>query len=437
MRNIKWLFFDLGSTLVDESQVYERRFQKIADAAGVPVDTIKEKATAYYKKNEKGDLEVAREYSMDKPLWEHEYEVLYPDTVQLLEELSKDFKIGAIANQPLGTVDRLEAFGILKYFNLVVASAEEGVAKPDKRIFEIALERAGCAPEEAFMIGDRIDNDIIPAKEMKMHALWVKQGFGGLWTFTEQNQLPDYLTDDIKEIPSILDFHINSKSLLETTMNTRDLGGRICKNGEKTKPNRIYRSDKQNRPSKRDIEFLKENGITTIIDLREEEAVQYSPSGFMNREGFDYFNFPIIEGAKIPESVEAVPGSYMKIAKSLPLKGAFQKIAEAESGVMINCSAGKDRTGTVTAILLMLCGVKDEEIVADYMRTKECTRERMKLVMVHHPDVDLNIIIPNETYIKDFMKMFREKYGSAEGYMKSIGLDDETIGKLRNKLLGD
>ena len=175
MRNIKWLFFDLGSTLVDESQVYERRFQKIADAAGVPVDTVKEKATAYYKKNEKGDLEVAREYSMDKPLWEHEYEVLYPDTVQLLEELSKDFKIGAIANQPLGTVDRLEAFGILKYFNLAVASAEEGVAKPDKRIFEIALERAGCAPEEAFMIGDRIDNDIIPAKEMKMHALWVNR----------------------------------------------------------------------------------------------------------------------------------------------------------------------------------------------------------------------------------------------------------------------
>ena len=85
----------------------------------------------------------------------------------------------------------------------------------------------------------------------------------------------------------------------------------------------------------------------------------------------------------------------------------------------------------------MLCDVKEDEIVADYMLTKECNRERMKLVMVHHPEVDLNIVIPNESYIKDFMRMFREKYGSAEGYMKSIGLDDETIGKLRNKLLGD
>ena len=65
-------------------------------------------------------------------------------------------------------------FGILKYFNLVVASAEEGVAKPDKRIFEIALERAGCAPEEAFMIGDRIDN--VGTRAMKIAILGAGNG---------------------------------------------------------------------------------------------------------------------------------------------------------------------------------------------------------------------------------------------------------------------
>ncbi|MBR4040277.1 MAG: HAD-IA family hydrolase, partial [Clostridia bacterium] len=59
-----------------------------------------------------------------------------------------------------------------KYIDIVVASAEEGVAKPDKRIFEIALERADCKRSEAAMIGDRLDNDIVPANELGMYTIW-------------------------------------------------------------------------------------------------------------------------------------------------------------------------------------------------------------------------------------------------------------------------
>lgn len=55
---------------------------------------------------------------------------------------------------------------MLKYIDLVIASAEEGVAKPDLRIFNIALERANCKPEEAIIIGDIIDNDIVPANKI-------------------------------------------------------------------------------------------------------------------------------------------------------------------------------------------------------------------------------------------------------------------------------
>ena len=85
----------------------------------------------------------------------------------------KKYKIGIIANQSLGTEERLAHQGILKFINLIVASAEEGVAKPDRRIFEIALERSNCKPVNAIMIGDRIDNDIIPAKRMGMNTIWI------------------------------------------------------------------------------------------------------------------------------------------------------------------------------------------------------------------------------------------------------------------------
>ncbi len=60
----------------------------------------------------------------------------------------------------------------MQYIDLVIAFAEEGVAKPDKRICEIALERSNCKAVNAIMLGERIDNDIIPAKRLGMHTIW-------------------------------------------------------------------------------------------------------------------------------------------------------------------------------------------------------------------------------------------------------------------------
>ena len=122
-------------------------------------------------------------------------------------------------------------------------------------------------------------------------------------------------------------------SLLETTMNTRDLGGyETGTPGVKTKYNRVYRSDKQNYPSERDIDFLKSNQVTTIIDMRGAEDIAKSSSGFAQREGFRYLNFPIEEGSHVPESVAAVPGSYMEIAHSGNISRVFHAIAEADAG---------------------------------------------------------------------------------------------------------
>jgi 8-oxo-dGTP diphosphatase len=113
MNNIKWIFFDVGSTLVDESKAYEWRMRTVAEMANV-----------------------------ETPKWQSKYETLYSDSAECLSNLHSKYKIGIIANQSLGTAKRLEKLGIIKYIDLVVASAEEGVAKPDRRIFEIALSKA-------------------------------------------------------------------------------------------------------------------------------------------------------------------------------------------------------------------------------------------------------------------------------------------------------
>ena len=94
---------------------------------------------------------------------------------------------------------------ILKYIDLVVASAEEGVSKPDRRIFEIALQRASCRPESAVMIGDRIDNDIVPAKKMGMKTVWIKQGFGKYWQIRGEEEKADYEVHDLNGVIAVFE----------------------------------------------------------------------------------------------------------------------------------------------------------------------------------------------------------------------------------------
>ena len=203
MDGVKWLFFDIGSTLVDETKVYDDIFQKIAVAGGVSVEEVKTRAIGFYKQNKRGHREVIRLLGVDYPEWSPLYEELYPDTMECLRILKKKYKLGIIANQIPGAEKRLEEMGIRRYFDVIVSSAEEGVAKPDPRIFNIALIRAGCTPEQAVMIGDRIDNDIVPAKQMGMKTVRIRQGVGQYWNIQGDCETPDMEVNSLSELLSI------------------------------------------------------------------------------------------------------------------------------------------------------------------------------------------------------------------------------------------
>ena len=183
MNGIKWLFFDVGSTLVDETEAYNHRIRDMIENTHVTFEQFSEKQIYFAKQNLKGDLEAISFFGLKKTPWHSEDEVPYPDAQYVLEQLTgRGYKIGVIANQNSGTAQRLEQYGLLKYIDLVVASAEEGVAKPDKEIFRRALERADCLAQNAVMIGDRLDNDIFPAKALGMKTVRITQGLGAYQT---------------------------------------------------------------------------------------------------------------------------------------------------------------------------------------------------------------------------------------------------------------
>ncbi|MBQ8133082.1 MAG: HAD family hydrolase [Clostridia bacterium] len=203
MNEIKWIFFDIGSTLVDESIAYRKRIEATIANTDISYDEFYRKMVEISKYNQNGYHKALEAYGLTMVSWNSEDEFVYPQSEPCLRELSKKYKIGIIANQNFGSEERLRKIGLLKYIDLVVASAEEGIAKPDLRIFQIALERAECTPNEAAMVGDRLDNDIIPAKEIGMKTVWVRQGFGVFFSLHSEKEKPDHSVNELNEILKI------------------------------------------------------------------------------------------------------------------------------------------------------------------------------------------------------------------------------------------
>ncbi len=225
------------------------------------------------------------------------------------------------------------------------------------------------------------------------------------------------------------------RSLLSCTANTRELGGISLADGGVTSNGIFWRSDVPVKPSSEDVEKLLANRITTIVDMRTEQEAEKVPDMLSETAGFDYCHFPITEGSGVPESLEAVPHSYMDIALAENMPGVMRTISESSSGVLFHCTAGKDRTGVVAAIILMLCGAERKAIINDYVISREYNKEKLKAFLSAHPGVDRNIVLANEKSMDRFIDLFTQRFGTAEGYFEYIGLTAEHACTIRNRLI--
>lgn len=171
-----YVFFDIGSTLVDERQAYDERARAMLKESGISFEQYTAKRIFFSQKGLDGDSEAARFFNLKKTPWPSGFERLFPNAERTLSYLKKKgYKLGIIANQLPGAKERLKDFGILECFETLAISSELGMQKPDERIFLWALEASMCTAHDAVMIGDRIDNDIIPAKRIGMKTIWINR----------------------------------------------------------------------------------------------------------------------------------------------------------------------------------------------------------------------------------------------------------------------
>jgi len=110
-----------------------------------------------------------RRYHDASNLWED----LMPGTIEALEQLAPHYRLGVVSNAN-GTVRALMArLGLDRFFDAVVDSQEEGVQKPDPRLFRIGVERMGATPESTVYVGDIFTVDVLGARSAGLSAVLI------------------------------------------------------------------------------------------------------------------------------------------------------------------------------------------------------------------------------------------------------------------------
>ncbi len=201
---IKWIFFDVGSTLVDETKAYDHRARDAIAGTNITFQEFDKMRIDLARQGLDGNSAAIKHLGLTKTPWHSEDELPYTDAESTLAHLfQRGYKLGIIANQKLGTSERLESWKLRQYFDIIVASAEIGYAKPDLRIFEKALELAGCTAQECVMVGDRLDNDMHPAKAVGMTTVWIKNGLAKYQNAKLGMGIADYSIERLSDLLSI------------------------------------------------------------------------------------------------------------------------------------------------------------------------------------------------------------------------------------------
>lgn len=111
--------------------------------------------------------------------WEVVYGEIEPyfDLVYILPELQSRYRLAVLTDELYDIqVEKVKRLGLAGYFTEIISSEQAGVTKPDKRLFEYALNRLGVSADEAMMIGDNPSADIRGARSVGMRTAWLRRG---------------------------------------------------------------------------------------------------------------------------------------------------------------------------------------------------------------------------------------------------------------------
>ncbi len=225
---------------------------------------------------------------------------------------------------------------------------------------------------------------------------------------------------------------------LEGCVNFRDLGGYPTADGRRVAWRRLFRADGLGRLTAEDHVLLRELDLVTVIDLRTEDEASQRGRFPVEEVPVRYHPFPLLDVLPTPENVHNwnettyIADQYrsMVVDGRAALCGAIEVLAGPGSlPAVFHCSAGKDRTGVLSALLLAFLGVPDELIVEDYALSAAAMGDLFERIKADYPDAVDAVeqyapavlhVVP-ET-MEDFLSSMREAHGSYDALAESLGL---------------
>lgn len=231
------------------------------------------------------------------------------------------------------------------------------------------------------------------------------------------------------------------------TYNVRDLGGYATDAGP-TRYRRLLRADALHRLDERGIATLVDSGVTTVIDLRHGDELAHQPNPFATHGTVSYHNVSLLDG--LAPSLMAEGDVLLELyqlalgQRQSAVAEVLTLIAEAPAGtVLFHCTAGKDRTGIIAALLLGIAGVEANDIVDDYAQTAERIAPILDEITAGaiargaSPEGFQRLLASEPATMIATLAFIEDEFGSVPAYLSAIGLDASTITRLRNRLLGD
>jgi len=139
--------------------------------------------------------------------WNEQNWRVFPEVVGALQSLrARGLRIGVLSNAPSDLPKMLDRLGLSAHLDFTVVSAVEGVKKPDRRIFERTLDRAGVAPEEALHVGDLFLEDILGAGAVGIRTLLIERGARSLFpSFPESAGQPVPADQVVRDLMAVVE----------------------------------------------------------------------------------------------------------------------------------------------------------------------------------------------------------------------------------------
>lgn len=224
---------------------------------------------------------------------------------------------------------------------------------------------------------------------------------------------------------------------INSVYNMRDLGGYPTEDGFSTKYGVIIRSDCPMSFHKNDIEQLEALNIRTVIDFRTQEEIEKRPCYFSKLAQVSYRNISFLAGSENPkEEAEVSSGYFNMMEDASAIRQILGVIAESDGNVLIHCAVGKDRTGVVSALLLKLCGVQDQDIIADYQVSHTYLKKFIDGLRKENPHWPSWVGTSKPEYMQEALEMLNAKYGSFDSYLNEIDVPSEVRHKIAIKMKG-